>query len=408
MEDTNDRDNKLICALQNFSIFDRKHMNKFVSLDFLEGLESIGHEIVVVGYAKAYFEYRAGKDEGQGDDEDEEEEFLFVELSEVFSYTLDYGKPDDPVYILTLPERFLAKFMDKVDPYGHTYILQDFYNVAPGVYNAVLHRDEHDALMKTALIQATLRDYTLSALKWPRVSIETPTCNQKSVNTTHVTPFIAFLACGLVNENLQVVSSRLPEPDKNLLHRDKVKRCRRVKELLDRARKPRKEVDWNREGKFMQGYLKKVWVEGEMYSIGDVILVLNRNHLFWEEPGKYREIPLDAMIQDFFWFGWITFLDRNAHTAHLQWFEHGSRILLSKRADDRQLFYMPYCESSVVFKTKCTLECFMFNQHTGAFYDIAPEELDITKTVPPPDNCPSCLWHNLACARRQRILHNKG
>ncbi|KAJ3521564.1 hypothetical protein NMY22_g12262 [Coprinellus aureogranulatus] len=202
---------------------------------------------------------------------------------------------------------------------------------------------------------------------------ETPTCNQKSANriignpnisvqakenqnTTHNTPFIAFLACGLVNENLQVVSSRLPEPDKNLLHRDKVKRCRRVKELLDRARKPRKEVDWNREGKFMQGYLKKVWVEGEMYSIGDVILVLNRNHLFWEEPGKYREIPLDAMIQDFFWFGWITFLDRNAHTAHLQWFEHGSRILLSKRADDRQLFYMPYCESSVVFKTKCTLE----------------------------------------------------
>ncbi|KAJ3549561.1 hypothetical protein NMY22_g827 [Coprinellus aureogranulatus] len=199
-------------------------------------------------------------------------------------------------------------------------------------------------------------------------------------------------------------------------------------ELARQVIKLRKEVDWKREDKFMQGYLKKVWVEGEMYSVRDVILVPNGNHPFWEHPGEYGDplgIPLKATIQDFFWFGCITFLDRNAHTAHLQWFEHGSEILFIELANDRQLFYMPYCESSIAFKTivgKVNVHwnikskdmksidfhdfiCnFMFNQHTGAFYDIAPEELDITKAVPPLDNCPSCLRHDLAQTDKESCI----
>ncbi|KAJ3507486.1 hypothetical protein NMY22_g16914 [Coprinellus aureogranulatus] len=489
-DNQNDRDDKPIRVLRNFSIFDRKHMNEFVSLDFLEGPESIGREIVVVGYAKAYFEDRGDEDEGQEDDEDEGEEFVFLELSEVFQYTLDYGEPDDPVYILTSyawyildapalayapfwqhflgpkrvaqmvvsaalevppcsPEHFLTKLVNKVDSFGHTYVVQDLYDAAPEIYEAVLNHKKYDKLIKTSLIPRVIGDYIASTPKRPRISVQPTTHNQiprnrpignpdilvqakENQNATHVTPFIASLARGLVNENLQVVGSRLPEPDKSLLYRNKVKRCRRVKELLDRARKPRKEVDWKREDKLMQGYLKKVWVEGETYSVGDVILVPNGNHPFWEHPGKYGdplEIPLEATIQDFFWFGRITFLDRNAHTAHLQWFEHGSGILLSELADDRQIFYTPYCESSVAFKSivgKVNVHwnvksedmksidfhdfiCnFMFNQHTGAFYDIAPEELDITKTVPPPDNCPSCLRHDLVQTDKESCITKDG
>ncbi|KAJ3549562.1 hypothetical protein NMY22_g829 [Coprinellus aureogranulatus] len=193
-------------------------MNKFVSLDFLEGLESIGHKIVVVGCAKAYCEDWGDEDEGQEDDEDEGEEFVFLELSEVFQYTLDYGEPDDPV--------------------------------APDIYEAVVNHKKYNKLIKTSLIPSVIGDYLASTPKRPRISVQPMTHNQiprnglignpdisvqakENQDTTHVMPFIASLARGLVNKNLQVVGSRLPEPDKNMLHRNKVERCWQVKELLD-------------------------------------------------------------------------------------------------------------------------------------------------------------------------------
>lgn len=33
----------------------------------------------------------------------------------------------------------------------------------------------------------------------------------------------------------------------------------------------------------------------------------------------------------------------------------------------------------------------MFDKNTGAFYDINPDELEMAKTLPPPENCPCCI-----------------
>lgn len=89
-------DDKPIRILRNFTIFDRRHQNELVSLDILETNESIDREMVVVGYAKGHVEDQEDEDEGQEDDLGEgENEFVFLELSEVFRYELDYGKWDE-------------------------------------------------------------------------------------------------------------------------------------------------------------------------------------------------------------------------------------------------------------------------------------------------------------------------
>jgi DNA (cytosine-5)-methyltransferase 1 len=91
-------DNVPIRVLNNFTIFDRKHQNELVSLDILGMDDAAGRELVVVGYAKVHFEDREDEDEGQEDDLDEDgKEYVFLQLSAVFRYDLDYGKWDECV-----------------------------------------------------------------------------------------------------------------------------------------------------------------------------------------------------------------------------------------------------------------------------------------------------------------------
>lgn len=133
-------------------------------------------------------------------------------------------------------------------------------------------------------MKVVLKDYRSSAPKKPRVSPTTERHNQipanrlignpdlsvlktENQNATHVTPFIASLALGLVNETLRVVGSPLPQPDKNELQRNKAKRLKRVKELLDRARKEKRDVVWKKADRVRWGYLKKIQIEGETYSV---------------------------------------------------------------------------------------------------------------------------------------------
>ena len=90
-------DNVPIRILNNFTIFDRKrgneHGNELVSLDILGMDDAADRELVVVGYAKVYFE-----DEGQEEDlEEDGNDYVFLELSAVFRYELDYGKWDECV-----------------------------------------------------------------------------------------------------------------------------------------------------------------------------------------------------------------------------------------------------------------------------------------------------------------------
>ena len=152
------------------------------------------------------------------------------------------------------------------------------------MYDAALQHEEFDKLMKTTLMRVVLKDFRSSAPKKPRVSRTTARHNQipanrlignpdlsvlktENQNATHVTPLIASLALGLVNETLRVVGSPLPQPDKNELQRNKAKRLKRVKELLDSARKEKRDVVWKKEDRIRRGYLKKIRVEGETYSV---------------------------------------------------------------------------------------------------------------------------------------------
>lgn len=144
--------------------------------------------------------------------------------------------------------------------------------------------------MKSPLIKSILRGFISSAPKKPRVATTTATHNQipanrlignpdlsvmksENQNATHVTPFIASLALGLVNETLQVVGSPLPPVNKDEQYRNKVRRYKRVKELLDIARKEKKDVDWKKPDRVRLIYLKKVSIEGETYNVRSYLLL---------------------------------------------------------------------------------------------------------------------------------------
>lgn len=150
--------------------------------------------------------------------------------------------------------------------------------------------------MRTPLIQSVLRGLLSSAQKKPRVANTATTHRQipasrlignpdlsvmksENQNATQVTPFIYSLARGLVNETLQVVGPPPPVPDKNEMHRNKMKRYKRVKELLDKARKKKKDVRWDKDDKVRNrsGYLKRVYVEGEPYNVRSYPLLLYIN-----------------------------------------------------------------------------------------------------------------------------------
>ncbi|KAH6916709.1 S-adenosyl-L-methionine-dependent methyltransferase [Coprinopsis sp. MPI-PUGE-AT-0042] len=230
----------------------------------------------------------------------------------------------------------------------------------------------------------------------------------ENLNPTHVTPRIAQLSYGLVNEELQVVGARLPSTWQENWDKNAEKRKALVKDLILRAKLHRPRTHWKVEDKVKLGskYLKKVVVEKIEYAPGDVVLMRSPNHPIWD--GKYENIEFE--LGDIFWFGRILWLDHSdtKKGVHVQWFEHASATLLQELADPQELFLtdMHDDKSWAEILAKVTVHwdpapdaqippadffCRqMYHQETSAWYAI-PQEYAAIIAQAPGQNCPTCV-----------------
>ena len=94
------------------------------------------------------------------------------------------------------------------------------------------------------------------------------------LNPTHVTPRIANLAFGLVQEELRIVGARTPTTWKDNWEKSSAARARRVEDLILQAKIHKPRIKWGTQDKVQLGskFLKKVIVEKTEYFVSPSLL----------------------------------------------------------------------------------------------------------------------------------------
>ncbi|KAJ3571618.1 hypothetical protein NP233_g3648 [Leucocoprinus birnbaumii] len=198
--------------------------------------------------------------------------------------------------------------------------------------------DGPSRLRITAGLLIDLRNPDLAVLK------------QENQNPTHVTPLIASLARGFINEELIVIG---PPPPKERSQAENAMRAKAqlgiLWKLIERARGGILGVDWKKEDRVTprSNYLRKVEVGGVVYKPGDFVLVPRGKYgskdltLTW--PRQFAHLPQDASIASYFWFARIIYIKNEEQIAHVQWLEHASQTMLNELANSQELFFCKLC-----------------------------------------------------------------
>ncbi|RPD65262.1 S-adenosyl-L-methionine-dependent methyltransferase [Lentinus tigrinus ALCF2SS1-6] len=232
-------------------------------------------------------------------------------------------------------------------------------------------------------------------------------------NPTHVTPLIDSLAHGLFQESLHVVGPRTKRPAKHELRRQQQEMRSYVCRLLYRNLEDLPRVSFPTSERLRDEYWNAVLIRGELYKVGDCIVVPKGD---WNgvEGGELprdlsvSEVPEDATLADYFWFGKIIYIDQRLKKLHIQWFEHSSKTYLGKISDPHELFLCPLCGyidlKAVPVLGKLTVHHprppkplgpleffyqFVYNEAEGSFTDVALKSDD--DAIDPPDNCLACI-----------------
>ncbi|KAH8099851.1 hypothetical protein BXZ70DRAFT_1008828 [Cristinia sonorae] len=90
-------------------------------------------------------------------------------------------------------------------------------------------------------------------------------------------------------------------------------------------------------------------------------------------PVEARDLPEDAPVADYFWFGKIVFINQQTKQMHVQWFEHASKTILQEICNPRELFLT------------MTLS---YSDKDGSFTALSQDSG--MPSSDPPDNCPVC------------------
>ncbi|KXN85700.1 DNA (cytosine-5)-methyltransferase 1A [Leucoagaricus sp. SymC.cos] len=194
-------------------------------------------------------------------------------------------------------------------------------------------------------------------------------------NPTHVTPLIASLARGFVNEELVVIGPPPAKgPDDTMLNKERMAQLSMLWRLIERAKRGMLDVDWKKEDRITprSNYLRKISVGGESYKCplltlnkkpGDFVLVPHGKYgdrdLTPVWPREHRHLPLTATISSYFWFARIMYIKNEEQIAHVQWLEHGSKTMLHELANPQELFFYNLCNpvplGSLITKVKVHL-----------------------------------------------------
>ncbi|KAI0718349.1 S-adenosyl-L-methionine-dependent methyltransferase [Cerioporus squamosus] len=232
-------------------------------------------------------------------------------------------------------------------------------------------------------------------------------------NPTHITPLLDNLARGLFHERMYVVGPRTKRPSRHEIKRRQQDVRSYVCKLLYRNLEDLPRISFPANERLHDEYWKAVSIRGELYKIGDCV-VLPRGDWDGTEGGELprdlsvSEVPEDAILADYFWFGKIVYIDQRLKKLHVQWFEHSSKTYLGKISDPHEVFLCPLCgtiDMTVVpvlgkvtvyhprpLQQLGPLEFFyqfVYNQGEGSFTD--EESSSALQGLQPPDNCTVCL-----------------
>uniref|UniRef100_A0A0W0FBK8 DNA (cytosine-5-)-methyltransferase n=1 Tax=Moniliophthora roreri TaxID=221103 RepID=A0A0W0FBK8_MONRR len=405
-EDPEDED-KPVRLLSNFSVFDIRHRNEFISLSLLEDDDTIDREIQAAGYATEQSVEHAEEDEGQAEDFGPGSDGLFVKLTTIRGFYIDYKKETAPVYLETqwawyilrnpsdhyrpffqhflVPRRvaqhcigfalrrptasyddFQGYLFDKADPFGRVFEQKDIdesHAELCGALDDIAIEDKTKAneirmsfLIRRILPNAPVRKRRRRTGIPPQLSRnpDLAVLDPDNQTPTHATPRISALAKGLFRETIRVVGARInirkPETEQEnaaLTHlKDLLKRAHRMKSLLCDYRK---EDQWKRGSK----YLNAVQVDGQTYRIGDVILTpIGSDET--DDTAKKSAPGLPSPdskelegkgLWDYFWFAQIKYINWDRQQAHVQWFNHSSKTIMQEIHDSQELFLHHLCNN---------------------------------------------------------------
>ncbi|PFH48401.1 hypothetical protein AMATHDRAFT_5836 [Amanita thiersii Skay4041] len=462
---------KPIRFLTDFSIFDPKHRNEMISLAALEEDDGVDRHFEGAGWVAPQFVI---EDVAQEDWQDTEP--VYLRLGAILRFSLDYKLSKDPIYIETeyawyilktpskayaatykafytprrisqliisaalqrpnyTHEAFLAHYKEMVDIFGRTCQEEDYWDAAPELQTIVQGLEEYNRLKTVPIIKRLLREASSqpSRIRKLRPSLSKPrnrlphnnlafsgnldlaVLSPENQNVTCVTPHIAALAEGLVQEELIVVGPRPPMWDKAEVEYQERKALAHLRSLIKRAKSMhRRNIDWRKQDRVAprSDYVTTMKIDGEYYHIGDYIIVpIGRDGRKQapDLPDDESAIPSTAKLPDYFWFAKIMFFNPGNNEVHVQWLEHGSQIFLQELAHPQELFLNELCDtidintitSKVVVRQQTDVPAektdffykFVFMKETGAFISIDRKRYSMVEQQQPPENCPVCMLH---------------
>ncbi|KAF9011170.1 hypothetical protein BDQ17DRAFT_1233710 [Cyathus striatus] len=461
-----EKDDKPVRVLTDFVIYDPKHRNEMVSLSSLEEDDGVDRQFEGVGFVYPFVQ----NDEDEGQEEDDDTPIL-IKLSAIMRYTMDYSNEDEPMYIETMfgwyilqapskeymefykhffaphkiaqiaisfslkdPRRsfdeFISHLISQVDPFGRTYEESDIWQAIPEIQAAILESSEGDNISRSALMRHIVRNTPTAPSRNQRSQLPRSRPKPKPIsrlglkpdlavlkpenqNSTTVTPLIANLSQGWINEELIVVGPQPHKPSQAVLEA-RVKKARAIMwKFIETVGNPKQRaIDYKKSDKIAPGsnFLKAVEIGGEIYRAGDYIVVRRGKWGNFEEPilpKSLPDIPEHATLPDYFWFAKIIHIKLEEAKAHIQWLEHGKQIILAELANPQELFLNDLCNDidlrSIIGKVTVHERpkheighdeyfCkFYHNQASSSFTSIDDSLLEKANAMPPPDNCPICL-----------------
>ncbi|KAI0368858.1 S-adenosyl-L-methionine-dependent methyltransferase [Pilatotrama ljubarskyi] len=293
--------------LADFAIFDPRGF-ELVSLDLLDNSDTQGHQFEAAGFVAPVFLNK--EDEGQEDELDDEDDrrrqLQRLRTSAIFSYTIDYTKADDPVYIetqyswyelcapsalyhgifhkfyrphrlaqvvvstaLATPSLSFADFSADIEG-GWDYRLakhlqaQDFQDVMPLVQVLLDDFDEgtKQIVLAAPFVQHLLAQRSASHVQSVTIpqhprhipgphsvnnaalsgNLDLAVLRPHAQNPTHVSPLIDSLAMGLFHEHLKVVGPPPKHPSQAVLKQQNDAMLTEVLRMLNRAKEPEENI----------------------------------------------------------------------------------------------------------------------------------------------------------------------
>ncbi|KAF8215788.1 S-adenosyl-L-methionine-dependent methyltransferase [Mycena galopus ATCC 62051] len=230
---------------------------------------------------------------------------------------------------------------------------------------------------------------------------------------THITPLIAQLAKGYFEENLQVVGPPPRVPNRVEIEAQKATASRFLTVCITRARtqETRKPKISFSAGPQSGRYVKEAKIGDETYKAGEFVCFRKGHYHNLPAPVLTVDMFADAQFADFFWFARIIHFHVDTQKVHLQWFEHGSQIVLQEMAHPQELFLTMLCEDQpmglivakipVVYSMEAPHKKNhyfirkIYNEQDISCTSLDTDEMDQVFNTPPPDNCLPCKRTNL-------------